>query len=158
MSCQAVSSQFQHNKNDCPIPPLQKVVILQPAPSIFPPSSKSTSEKSHEVPHTKVNPYRQQTQPPSHDYSNLFCQVLNETATSNTPQINITVRKVPIQAPQSSTWPQEPPHVPPTSGTEESEPQQTAEEFLLELAHPPKDPFRIELSQFHLDVIIKLTL
>ncbi|MBW0477200.1 hypothetical protein O181_016915 [Austropuccinia psidii MF-1] len=113
-----------------PNPTTTKSGYYKAFPIYFPPSSKSTSEessseKSDEVPHTKVNPgrfsrwlfisespiqpsatrrdpynftSRQQTQPSSHDYRNILCQVLNEKSILNTPPINITIRKVPIQA------------------------------------------------------------
>ncbi|MBW0496970.1 hypothetical protein O181_036685 [Austropuccinia psidii MF-1] len=121
-------------------------------PPIFshshPSSCLSPSESPIQPSSTRRDSYnltsRKQTQPPSHYYSNLFWRGLNQTSTSNTPPINIPVRKVPIQAPPNSNQPQVPPAVPPTSGTVESEPQKTAEKFLLKLADPPEDLPRTE--------------
>ncbi|MBW0527656.1 hypothetical protein O181_067371 [Austropuccinia psidii MF-1] len=106
---QAVSSQCHHITNDHLIPQPTKVVISQPA------LHQNPLLKKADLRNMMTSPILKST-----------LTGLNETPTSNDPPINITVRKVPIQAPPSSTLPQVPPAVPPTSGTVESEPQNTA--------------------------------
>ncbi|MBW0472680.1 hypothetical protein O181_012395 [Austropuccinia psidii MF-1] len=164
MSPQAVSYQFHHKKNNFPIPPPPKVLIPQLSPSIAPPTSKATSggsssEQSYESPIPKsILEVSQGIFLHQNGLSSLQQQEEILTANSNTPAIIITVIKVLLQAPPSSNPRQVPPALPSTSGTVESEPQQTAEELLLELAHPREDPLRSDLLQFYFDMIIKLTL
>ncbi|MBW0463288.1 hypothetical protein O181_003003 [Austropuccinia psidii MF-1] len=106
---QAVSSQCHNKKNNHPIPPPPKVVIPQPV------LHQNTLLKKEDLRNMMTSPIPKSA-----------LTGLNETATSNAPPINITVRKVPIQVPLISTRPQVPPAVPPTSGTVQSEPQNKA--------------------------------